>query len=261
MFEIKKVFKRKGITMGKLLKETKKHFDIKKYKIAFANRLDPMASGEVIILIGKDSCKRLNEFTKKDKKYNFKFFTNFYTDSLDILGNPKLAKEIRNIDLKVFNDCIKHFDSLKYEQNYPNYSSICVKNNDGLRNPLWWWAKNNRLNEITIPKKNVEIKSLNLNNIELIDSTDLINNIIDELNLLEDDDNGFRKDEIIKNWEKIKDEIKQPIQIQVFDMDAVVSSGTYIRQLVFDMSTYLKCNLATLSIFRPINGILDTNTN
>ena len=98
-------------------------------------------------------------------------------------------------------------------------------------------------------------------NIELIDSTDLINNIIEELNLLEDDDNGFRKDEIIKNWEKIKDEIKQPLQIQVFDMDAVVSSGTYIRQLVFDMSTYLKCNLATLSIFRPVNGILDTKTN
>ena len=44
-------------------------------------------------------------------------------------------------------------------------------------------------------------------------------------------------------------------------MDAVVSSGTYIRQLVFDMSIYLKCNLATLSIFRPVNGILDTNTN
>ena len=73
MLEIKRVFKRKGITMGKLLKETRNKYNIKESKLAFANRLDPMASGEVIILVGKDSCKRLNEFTKKDKKYKFKF--------------------------------------------------------------------------------------------------------------------------------------------------------------------------------------------
>ena len=41
-------------------------------------------------------------------------------------------------------------------------------------------------------------------------------------------------------------------------MEAVVSSGTYIRQLVYDMSIYLKCSFTTLSIYRPENGILDS---
>ena len=258
MLEIKRVFKRKGITMGKLLKETRNKYNIKESQLAFANRLDPMASGEVIILVGKDSCKRLNEFTKKDKKYKFKFFTNFYTDSLDTLGNPAIANNLKIINPKELNDCIKYFNSYKYKQKYPNYSSICVKNNEGLRQPLWWWTKNNRLSEINIPKKNVEIKSLKLNNVEFIESKELINQIINELELLEDDENGFRKSEIIENWKKQKDKLKTALEIQVFEMEAVVSSGTYIRQLVYDMSIYLKCSFTTLSIYRPENGILDS---
>ena len=48
----------------------------------------------------------------------------------------------------------------------------------------------------------------------------LINQIINELELLEDDENGFRKSEIIENWKKQKDKLKTALEIQVFEMEA-----------------------------------------
>ena len=249
------VFKRKGITMGKLLKETKEKFNISD-KITFAGRLDPMAEGEVLILIGKNSCKNLGISIKYDKKYIFSFFTNCSSDSLDILGIPNISFKNKYINESDKDSFIKYFNKKNYNQNYPNYSSICVKNNDNLRKPLWWWTKNCRLSEIIIPSKNVSIKSLSFIRSYDIESKQLIDIIIKDLKCLEDDDNGFRKDEIIRCWEKLYNDSNLPKNFQVFDMTATVTSGTYIRQLIKDIGSYIGCDLLTLSIYRPFNGII-----
>ena len=154
--------------MGKLLEEAQKKYNInpKKEKIAFAGRLDPLAHGEVLLLIGKNACKKLDDFTNRDKKYIFKMISNFNTDSLDILGIPKLSVNTGKLNNLILETNIKNLNDKSYQQIYPNYSSICVKNGEGLRQPLWWWTKNNRLDEIKIPSKTVSIKKLELRRIQ-----------------------------------------------------------------------------------------------
>lgn len=251
-----RVYKRKGITMGKLLKEIKKEKNLKDEKIAFTGRLDPLAHGEIILLIGKKSCKKLDNFIKKDKKYIFRMVSNLNTDSLDILGKANLSKNIKNIDFNKLEKIIKNMNGLSYKQLYPNYSSICVKNAEGLRQPLWWWTKNDRLDEINIPSKNVLIKNINILKKELIKPQYIIEEILKDICLLEDDNNGFRKKEIIESWNLIKENKNLPDYLQVYDLEADVSSGTYIRQLVQDISNKIGVELLTLSIFRPEFGNL-----
>ena len=71
----------------------------------------------------------------------------------------------------------KKFDGISYQQTYPNYSSIFVKNSKGLRHPMWWWTKNNRLDEINIPSKTVSVKNLKLIESEYVNTLNIIDNI------------------------------------------------------------------------------------
>ena len=134
-----------GETPNDLIKRFRE--DNKEYtneKISFAGRLDPMASGAMILLTGED-CKRQSDFTSLKKKYKFKLIRNIITDSNDILGIPQLFPE--KIDKSNFK-----LEPQKFTQKFPVYSSRVVKGH-----PLWWWAKKGRLNEIEIPSKECEI--------------------------------------------------------------------------------------------------------
>ena len=62
---------------------------------------------------------------------------------LSCKGNPHLRNPFWNIDRYLG----------KQKQKYPIYSSMVVKK----KKPLWLWAKENRLNEINIPSKEIEI--------------------------------------------------------------------------------------------------------
>jgi tRNA U55 pseudouridine synthase TruB len=53
--------------------------------LAYAGRLDPMASGTLIVLIGEE-CKRQKSYQAFDKEYRFEVLVGFRSDTGDILG-------------------------------------------------------------------------------------------------------------------------------------------------------------------------------
>ena len=53
--------------------------------LTYAGRLDPMASGKLLILIG-DECKKRDTYTGLDKRYRFEVLFGARTDTGDILG-------------------------------------------------------------------------------------------------------------------------------------------------------------------------------
>ncbi|MDQ3244755.1 MAG: tRNA pseudouridine(55) synthase TruB, partial [bacterium] len=57
----------------------------KEVKMTYAGRLDPMASGLLIILAGEE-CKNKEKYLRLDKEYNFEVLFGFATDTYDILG-------------------------------------------------------------------------------------------------------------------------------------------------------------------------------
>ena len=129
----------------------------KKYKdskITYAGRLDPMASGLLLLLVD-EKIKDKEEFLGLDKEYNFEILFGFATDTYDILGKIKekdLIKIKREKIKKDIENELKNFKG-KIKQRYPAYSSKTVKGK-----PLFYYARKGE--DIEPPERLVEIKKI-----------------------------------------------------------------------------------------------------
>ncbi|MBU0611874.1 hypothetical protein KKB58_00360, partial [Patescibacteria group bacterium] len=115
----------------------KKNIEYKNLPMTYAGRLDPMASGLLIILAGEE-VKKKKKYLLLPKKYEFSVLFGFATDTHDILG--KIVREgeydISNEELKkLLENNLKHF-TRKFTQKYPMYSSKTVKGK-----PLFQYAR------------------------------------------------------------------------------------------------------------------------
>tara|TARA_B100000508_G_scaffold141056_1_gene145709 strand:- start:6792 stop:7781 length:990 start_codon:yes stop_codon:yes gene_type:complete len=63
--------------------------------LAYAGRLDPMASGKLLVLIG-DECKNQTNYHNLDKAYDFSVLFGIESDSLDVLGRLNACEDVRN---------------------------------------------------------------------------------------------------------------------------------------------------------------------
>lgn len=208
---IVEVNKKIGETPNELIENFKREKEITE-KVAFAGRLDPMASGKMILLTGVD-CKKISEFCGYKKLYSFKCIKGIKTDTGDILGIPRISLSNDINDLK----------PNKFYQEYPVYSSKCV---DG--KPLWKWAREGELDHITIPGKMVEIFNVINNDTITISSDELFIEIKDRINQLSEKNRAnFRVDIILNTWKNLLESIDNKIEVDSYIL--FVSSGTYIR--------------------------------
>ena len=61
--------------------------------LTYAGRLDPMASGKLLVLIGEE-CKKREKYDGLDKEYIFEILLGFSTDTGDVLGLPKASATV-----------------------------------------------------------------------------------------------------------------------------------------------------------------------
>lgn len=210
-------------------------------KASYAGRLDPMANGLMILLINNE-CKQQDKYLKLNKTYEFDILFGFTTDTYDVLGKLISYNNVKpglldNLDIKTY---VKRFI-----QKYPPYSSIVVN-----KHPLWWWSKNNKLDEIKIPEKEVEIFSIKEIVGPNIKSQDSLETIIKKMitSLSSENFEKFRGPEILAIWTKFFKE-HQVIPIMK-SYRANVSSGTYIRGLSNKIGEDLGCGAIALNIKR-----------
>lgn len=232
-----KLYKPIGKTPLELINEYKKKHNIK--KISYAGRLDPMAEGEMLILTN-DSCLKQNFYHNLGKTYRFELLVGLSTDTYDILGlvNDIYSKDISNEKKIELNSIIQNYIG-KHMQKYPPYSSVRVKGN-----PLWYYAKNNKLNEITIPEKEINIYRMKILTNYSINTNELLQKIFNNINKI-NNEYDFRQDLIKNNWKKIINK-----NYYVLELETDVSSGTYIRQICNDIGIKLKIPCLALSINR-----------
>ena len=138
------IYKKIGQTPLQLVEETKDKSKITD-KVSYLGRLDPMAHGLMVLLVGAET-KKQEKYQKLDKVYQFKVLFGIETDTYDILGMIQ-NNIISNIDK---NAVIKYLESIQGEsiQKFPPYSSIKVSGK-----PLWKWAKEGNISSIKIPEK------------------------------------------------------------------------------------------------------------
>lgn len=188
-------------------------------KISYAGRLDPMAEGVLVLLLDEANNKR-KEFENLNKTYECDVLFGVSTDTYDTLGlitNTHKAPQISPLSLIPL---ISQFKSV-FPQPYPPYSSKAVRGK-----PLYYWARQNKLSEITIPTKEITISSIEMINQRDITSQDLHKEIIKRLEIVKGD---FRQDLITTSWDDYFKTNQQPLLI--ISLRVTCSSGTYIRSL------------------------------
>ncbi len=125
---------------------------LKTKKVGHTGTLDPMATGVLVICVGK-ATKLVEILMDHDKEYIAEVCLGVNTDTLDITGNI-LNEEDINISKE---DIVNVLDSYikTYDQEVPVYSAVKVKGKK-----LYEYARNNK--EVKLPKKEVTIYDIKL---------------------------------------------------------------------------------------------------
>lgn len=223
-----------------------KNLDHKKSKITYAGRLDPMAEG-VLLLVVDGTEEERREAISWGKEYEFEMIVGISTDSYDVLGlmnDTKLVDDEKNILRMLIQ--IKEQYLGKISQQYPPFSSKVV---DG--KPLWQWARDGQIEQIELPRHDIYIESIQINEIDNIKGNVLLENIVQKVKLVDGD---FRQEEIIPRWQKKLAEFKNE-DFPIVSMRIVCSSGTYVRQLAMDIGNAMQLPMFIYSIKRTRVGL------
>ena len=144
------VNKPKGITSFDVIRKLKKIFKTK--KIGHTGTLDPLATGVMLVCVGK-ATKLASDLEAKDKIYIADFDIGYATDTYDIKGK-KIAENTIEISKENLEQSIKKFIG-NIKQVPPMYSAIKI---DG--NKLYHLARKGI--EIERPERDVTIEYINL---------------------------------------------------------------------------------------------------
>lgn len=146
--------KPKDYTSRDVVNIVSKFFNTK--KVGHTGTLDPLATGVLVVCIGK-ATKLVDYLTSTYKEYIAEFILGIDTDTLDITGN--ILKEERVSKSK--EEIINVLNNMKgeYEQEVPKYSAVKINGKK-----LYEYAREGI--DIELPKRMVDIKSIELLNIE-----------------------------------------------------------------------------------------------
>jgi tRNA U55 pseudouridine synthase TruB len=232
------------------LMQNPEYFDV---PLTYAGRLDPMASGKLLVLIGEE-CKKKDEYLALDKTYEFSVLFGIGSDTHDVLGRlrtdtflqprtPSLGALLAAKPSLTPQEGVPAFETQlveictdltgEIELPYPHFSSRTVQGK-----PLHLWALEGRLNEIDIPTKKSTIYSLTLDSIETKSRTDVCDIArakIDTIpEVIEESKNlgkNFRRTDVRADWEQIKSDDSLPTEYHIAHFTCTASSGTYMRTL------------------------------
>ncbi len=220
-------------------------------KLAYSGRLDPMAHGQLLLLWG-DRLKDMDIFNKKDKRYRFRLVLGIETDTTDMLGIVKNTFQSKSCDVSQIVEGAMQFNNYEYEQEYHHFSSMTVQimiDGKTKKVPLWKVFKDHHDDTILIPKKKVNIYSLAYHNHSYMQKNELVDYIDEHLSSVTNG-SAFRMDAIRCAWSSFFNNVQSTDVFDIFEFDAHVSSGTYIRQLVKDISCALNIKMMVIEIYR-----------
>lgn len=250
------LYKPQGLTPLQAIQAFKtKHPQYQNTTISSAGRLDPMAEGLLLLLVNEENKKR-KIYEALTKTYQTSIILGISTDTYDSLGkithdNLLSQKTEKKEQLK---SIIFSISTLKrilaklqgtHVQPYPPYSSKPVN-----KKPLFYWARENKLDQITIPTKEITIFSIELVAIKEIKKENLQKKIIKNI---ENVTGNFRQEEILQTWQ----DFFQNTQVETFpviSLNITASSGTYIRSIANTIGKKIQTNAFAMSIKRTSIG-------
>jgi tRNA pseudouridine(55) synthase len=230
------------------------HQEYQNAPMAYAGRLDPMASGKLLVLVG-DECKQQSKYHALDKEYVVEILFGASSDSGDVLGLveasptvPKPTQEEVTSVLAKLNGAIT--------LPYPKFSSKTVEGK-----PLHTWTVEGRINEITIPAYTATIHQLKLKSVlnktraevytEVSAKIETIPPVTDPKKAL---GNDFRRPEVRAAWRRFQEAGTPDDTFTIATIRCVGSSGLYMRTLSEVIGKQLGTTALAYSIHRTTIG-------
>lgn len=249
--QIRTVNKKIGQTPLECINELKKTNPMFSHlPLTYAGRLDPLAEGILLILIG-DECLKKDEYLKLGKEYEVTILFGFETDTYDVMGkiiktvalgpdredwNEDFIQRIKNI-LPQFTGRIKQF--------YPPYSSRTVNGK-----PLYKWAREGKIQEITIPSHDVLVEKIDIIKESYISVDKLLSKIKKDISQVNGD---FRQTEIMNLWHDVLHD-KKTNKYKTITLRISCGSGVYVRGIAHEIGLALLIPALALNIKRTKVG-------
>ena len=218
----------------------------------YAGRLDPMATGKLLILKGEEVHNR-EQYLHLDKAYDIEVLFDIETDTGDILGIPTLHTQ-DTIPTDTEDMIQKELGTHTYE--YPHFSSKPVQGK-----PLFHYALTNTLDTIEIPTHEETIYAITHTDTQTTNPRGLLIHIQEKLSHVPRTQNptkrlgeDFRQDEVREAWNTILNTNKT---FHILSFSVICGSGTYMRSLAMRMGNYQNTGACALSIHRSTIGTYD----
>lgn len=228
------------------------HPELMDIPMAYAGRLDPMASGKLLVLMG-DECKVQEKYHNLDKEYIFEVLFGVSSDSGDVLGLLEIGTK------SIIDEDIEHTLLAlegEVELPYPHFSSKTVKGK-----PLHMWKVEGRIGEIEIPTKHSTLYKLQLLHTEIKTAQEVyeyatqkietIPKVTDERKAL---GNDFRRGDVRASWNHFVEQSQTNQKFTIAKIRCICSSGTYMRTLAETIATKLGTKGLAYSIHRTQIG-------
>lgn len=146
------IIKPKGISSFDVIRKLRQMSDIK--KIGHAGTLDPLATGVLVVGVGKQACQKLNSIVKKEKEYVAKIKLGVNSTTDDEEGDKKIVN-VENIPLlSQIRGVIPEFQGKIY-QTPPIFSAIKIHGQ-----PAYKLARQGK--KVILKKRLVEIKQIKI---------------------------------------------------------------------------------------------------
>ena len=205
--------------------------DLEGIPLSYAGRLDPMASGKLLVLIGEE-CKKQSEYHGLDKEYEFSVLFGIASDTHDVLGRLQTSTKDVAIEEYQIADVAKSLIG-SFTFPYPLFSAKTVKGK-----PLHMWTLEGRLDEIEIPTRTSEIFELEVTHFEIKPRQEVaalalqkVNSIPEVTDPRKELGADFRRKEVRADWQDVAMDFSLPAQYTIAHFRCVASSGAYMRTL------------------------------
>ncbi|HLD21270.1 MAG TPA: tRNA pseudouridine(55) synthase TruB [Patescibacteria group bacterium] len=134
-------------------------------RVGHAGTLDPLASGVLIVLVGRSATKRQNEFMGLPKEYEAEITFGYESDTDDAEGpihQCVTSEQLNQLTVHNIQQILPEFIGT-IQQRPPRYSAIKVGGS-----PLY---KKARRGDTTLKREDIAVRSVQIDHIEILDFT------------------------------------------------------------------------------------------
>lgn len=229
--------------------------EYKNVPASYAGRLDPMASGKLLVLLGEE-CKRQKEYTKLDKEYVIEVLLDVGSDTGDALGLVEYSGKKTPVDNFSRLGEILRSEEGSHVRKYPIFSSKTVAGK-----PLFLYALEGTISNIEVPVHEELLYKIKFLGVTSLSNSELSARIGDFLTRVPCSTEpskalgaDFRIDEVRRSWDSLLESTRE-CNFAVISLRVTCGSGTYMRSLAPRIGEELGTRALALSIHRAKIGV------